>query len=245
MALTLSGAAHAAIYDLAADWSDASNPNGVWTYREGSNALGHVSDWYGSTLYSSGTAQPAWATGVATGAFLPAVFKATSGGADNRISCCGANQNFLKGDIVAHTTDGFNGAAFGTFNILFTAPSDGTADISGLLWNARIIGDRPQGYSLYVDGVLAASGAIAGLDRDHALTFGAPSAMLAAGDTVMLQLYRTGSTGDFVGIGMTVDFTPTIGGAVPEPSTWAMMLVGFAGLGFASQRRKKPVAVAA
>jgi hypothetical protein len=31
-------------------------------------------------------------------------------------------------------------------------------------------------------------------------------------------------------------FDLAIGGAVPEPSTWAMMLVGFAGLGFAGHR---------
>jgi hypothetical protein len=30
-----------------------------------------------------------------------------------------------------------------------------------------------------------------------------------------------------------------IGGAVPEPSTWAMMLVGFAGLGYAGYRRAR------
>ena len=29
----------------------------------------------------------------------------------------------------------------------------------------------------------------------------------------------------------------TAGSVVPEPSTWAMMLVGFAGLGFAAYRR--------
>jgi hypothetical protein len=28
-------------------------------------------------------------------------------------------------------------------------------------------------------------------------------------------------------------------GSVPEPSTWAMMLLGFAGLGFAGYRRAK------
>ena len=33
--------------------------------------------------------------------------------------------------------------------------------------------------------------------------------------------------------------------AVPEPSTWAMMLVGFAGLGFAGYRRNKSAALAA
>jgi hypothetical protein len=37
--------------------------------------------------------------------------------------------------------------------------------------------------------------------------------------------------------GFGFDFA--IGGAVPEPSTWAMMLVGFAGLGFAGYRRAR------
>jgi hypothetical protein len=36
-----------------------------------------------------------------------------------------------------------------------------------------------------------------------------------------------------------------VGGAVPEPSTWAMLLLGFAGLGYAGYRRAKQVAVAA
>ena len=37
-----------------------------------------------------------------------------------------------------------------------------------------------------------------------------------------------------------------LGGAVPEPSTWAMMLLGFAGLGFAGYRidRRSPPLVA-
>jgi hypothetical protein len=30
-----------------------------------------------------------------------------------------------------------------------------------------------------------------------------------------------------------------VSGAVPEPSTWAMMLLGFAGLGFMAYRRTK------
>jgi PEP-CTERM motif len=41
-------------------------------------------------------------------------------------------------------------------------------------------------------------------------------------------------------------FTLDVGGvipppAVPEPSTWAMMLIGFAGLGYAAVRRKGAV----
>ncbi len=38
-------------------------------------------------------------------------------------------------------------------------------------------------------------------------------------------------------------FDLAIGGAVPEPSTWAMMLVGFAGLGFMGSRRQAAWAV--
>ena len=37
--------------------------------------------------------------------------------------------------------------------------------------------------------------------------------------------------------GYGLDFV--VGGAVPEPSTWAMTLVGFAGLGFAGYRARK------
>jgi hypothetical protein len=34
-------------------------------------------------------------------------------------------------------------------------------------------------------------------------------------------------------------------GGVPEPSTWALMGLGFAGLGFAAYRRKKNASVVA
>jgi hypothetical protein len=33
----------------------------------------------------------------------------------------------------------------------------------------------------------------------------------------------------------------SVRGAVPEPATWAMMLLGFAGVGFAMRRRRRPV----
>lgn len=37
---------------------------------------------------------------------------------------------------------------------------------------------------------------------------------------------------------------PPIAGAVPEPSTWAMMLLGFSGLGFVTYRRRRNAAAA-
>ena len=46
--------------DLKVDWSDAANPNGVWTYREGSNALPHVA-WWQRNAGGWTSAQPGWA----------------------------------------------------------------------------------------------------------------------------------------------------------------------------------------
>jgi hypothetical protein len=39
-------------------------------------------------------------------------------------------------------------------------------------------------------------------------------------------------------------FDVVVGGAVPEPSTWAMMLLGFAGLGYTGYRRAREPRVA-
>jgi PEP-CTERM motif len=47
------------------------------------------------------------------------------------------------------------------------------------------------------------------------------------------------------GSGAEADSFTLIAGNVPEPSTWAMMLLGFAGLGFAGYRRSRRAATAA
>ncbi len=49
---------------------------------------------------------------------------------------------------------------------------------------------------------------------------------------------RNGGT-DIFSLEETVALNNIVVGGVPEPSTWAMMLLGFAGLGFAALRRNK------
>ena len=44
---------------------------------------------------------------------------------------------------------------------------------------------------------------------------------------------------------LTFDADVTLSPSVPEASTWAMMLIGFAGLGFAAVRRARKTAPAA
>jgi hypothetical protein len=51
------------------------------------------------------------------------------------------------------------------------------------------------------------------------------------------------ANGDFGAAGALLPETITISRVVtgvPEPSTWVMMLIGFAGLGHAARRRRQP-----
>ena len=70
----------------------------------------------------------------------------------------------------------------------------------------------------------------------------------AAGQTSATYIFRTNATnfnrgGTFTtqdgSVSQRANFSPTA--AVPEPAMWAMMLVGFGGIGFAMRRRKSKV----
>jgi hypothetical protein len=71
----------------------------------------------------------------------------------------------------------------------------------------------------------------------------------AAGQSIEIEYFLGYKTGTSAGPGDGFGFTyalvdPPPGAAIPEPSTWAMMLVGFAGLAFAGYRARVGCAVA-
>ena len=70
-------------------------------------------------------------------------------------------------------------------------------------------------------------------------TFTQPTVL---GDTVSIQLNQTFlnrvNSGLLTNFSIGGTLTPAVA-AVPEPATWAMMLIGFGGLGFAMRRRPK------
>jgi hypothetical protein len=89
------------IADLAADWSDTSNPNGAWQYREGTIDLAHFPNWF------MGGGQSVWAGGNNTqGNFLPVWFKAAP-----TMNWQGGGVDLDTGDIGVHSNDCFNGGA--------------------------------------------------------------------------------------------------------------------------------------
>jgi hypothetical protein len=79
--------------------------------------------------------------------------------------------------------------------------------------------------------------------RYYSTTFTSP---LAALYDFALNFQGGGSTAaDFVVDNVSITSVPSIAAAIPEPSTWAMMLFGFAGIGFMAYRRRSiPVLMA-
>jgi hypothetical protein len=65
------------------------------------------------------------------------------------------------------------------------------------------------------------------------------------GNTVAGSFFIPGGSSTFLGLSPEVRIEGELTAGVPEPSTWAMMLLGFAGIGYGAYRRKKQAALAA
>ena len=217
--------ASTATNDLEADWSDASNPNGVWTYREGTDALPSVPDW--TPLSIAPSVQPAWAPSVTSGNYLPAWLKSTT---DNP-----EGMDFLVGDVVVHSTDALNGAFSGVSNIIWTSPINGAIDISGAVWMARDIG-RSNTWELLLDGVSLTSGAISSgdpFDRDNPFDFAAGSGgplvlddiAVSIGDVIELRIVKTSGFGDIVGVKLTITPYLIVDMPIPGLTQWGLILM--------------------
>src|SRR5262249_28904682 len=109
-------------YDLVDDFSFAQNPNGPWSYNEGSNPLPFIDDW-------NGIGQPAWARApIGYPGHIPVVFKAVEDEGD-----------WLVGDVLCHSWDPCSGGDNSFANITWTAPNDGFIDITGSTWYATYL----------------------------------------------------------------------------------------------------------
>ena len=187
--------AAAASHDLTADWSDASNPNGAWSYRSGSTVLAAVADW---TLLTEPTVQPAWAPGQSIPAWLKSVADSPKG------------MDFLSGDVVVHSAGVGDLAA----NVLWTSPVDSVIALRGAAWMVRDI-DRSNNWLLLRDGVVLTSGSVFSGDaysRASPFDFADGSAGASAlqlvpvlvGTTIELRVERTSGNGDFVGLRLEI-----------------------------------------
>jgi hypothetical protein len=203
--------ASAAVYDLVTDWSDASNPNGVWTYGTPFSSVTRSSDPWG-------TPQPSWGD-------LPGWFK--SNGTELFV------HDWLAGDVVTHT---------GPSPISWTSPENALADISGFTWMGRDIG-RSNTWTISLNSVPLTSGLLFSgdpFDRTSPMSFalgvGGLSVLqnipVSVGDVIELR-YDAVVVGDYSGASFTVTTA-----AIPEPSTYALLIAGLFVTAVAVRRRK-------
>jgi Concanavalin A-like lectin/glucanases superfamily/Fibronectin type III domain len=204
--------AKAITYDLKADWSNSSNPNGVWSYNERTNPLPFQPNWGNAGEFTG--AQPAWAQSPGTDpntdhTYIPAWLKLS------------ATPTFAldlqSGDVGLHTWSPENGMGLGPGNATWTSPITGTVDLSGSVWEARNIG-RSNHWSLTINGTVVTAGDISAANSSRSSPFDFTSGTggaavlnhvpVFAGEVIKLQFDATTPNtgfGDFVGVNFTVN----------------------------------------
>ncbi len=235
-------------YDLQSEWSDSQNPNGVWSYSDGSGPITNHVDAYLPTAFAA--PQPAWVYNAGFGpGHIVSWFKAT----DNGLETCNCGvTDWLIGDIITHTWDPFSsGISTPHSNVSWTSPEAGNIDINGSVWLARSVG-RSSNWDILLNGVSVTGGSIFSGDAydranpfDVATGSGGASVLMnipvVAGDQVKLLFTTTSFAGDFVGMNFGVELTPDSAPppGIPEPTTLALMGLGLAGIGYGRRRSRK------
>lgn len=240
--LTAAQPALATTYSLSTDWSSTANPNGVWSY----SASGVAGFGYQAAATPNGnplipaTVGGYFSNGPDLNLNTPDVLRAAVNGS----AAGGTDLDFVAGDIVIHTPNG--GQAL---SIRWTAPGAGVIDFQTLVWYAHSSVDRSNDVSLLLDGNVLGTTVVSRTSHQNNTapwTVNNSGVSVDAGDVLELVFTRSQlqTYGSLNGLSFDVNFTPGVA-AVPEASTWAMVIVGFAGAGFMAHRRKAQSVTAA
>jgi len=206
---TSTASANATTYNLAEDWG-TTNPNGPWSFLQGTNLLP-----YQSSPIGGGINTPGYAPSTSQGNFLPAFWQSAGPGSD----------------IIVHSVDSANGnPALGQATLTWTAPVAGTIDVSGYLYYAQTGLQRSNDYTLSLGGSPLQSGTLsylnaAGPANEVPISFN--DLAVTAGETLSLVLQRSAGQqfGTETGLNLIVTETAAAPGPVP-----GVGLAGLAGL---------------
>jgi hypothetical protein len=158
-----------------------------------------------------------------------------------------AGSTLFAGDVLV--IDGvYNDAGVSVTNTVNFTLGSGVENLEGsVVWQvSTATGTQPRVVGVNVDifdstHTLVLSDTFAGVLAG----FAASTLDLTALGPGDYSLVLTGNSirGVVYDISLAIGGTPVVG--IPEPSTWAMMILGFAGVGFMTYRRRKVAALAA
>jgi hypothetical protein len=166
----------------------------------------------------------ALSSGAANAALFDITYNATGFSVNAQADAVLNGSNYDITGITGSVQSGVNTFAINSlYTVPGTPPGVGSVSGPGFNWVFNDVIFTNGGLHFDYNGlVFSAGGSLYNLFSDLA---GTNNAALASNDPIV-----SGSV-DTVGVG-------TITAAVPEPSTWAMMILGFAGVGFMAYRRR-------
>jgi len=235
--------AHAAVYDLATDWSDAQNPFGDWTLMKSPTAAYTINQ---PDYLSVGVGQRAWADEPFDDDMHVPMWLKVSIGSTGIDELDAMLSQVQIGDIIAHGAE-FDRTGTNQTSAIFTSPSAGTINITGALWSVTNY-DRQMSWELRKNGEVLSGGTLVSdgtysLDNPFGLADGTGGATVLtqnvlAGDKIELALISDSEDGN-LGDALGVRFAVSANGpqpAVPEPSAF---LLAFGGTGVAALLRRR------
>lgn len=230
LAILPNARASTVVYNLADDWSDVSNPNGVWSLNgeDGSAITTHFAD-YAPTSNIFGSAQPAWAIApYPEVGHVPFWFKRSS---DSTVY-----------DVPLGVVGMHGGAAPAQVGVTWTSPVDGSADISGSVWQALKSGvhlERNADWRIRLNNTVLTGGNLSATDPYTSATpldlaAGSGGALVLAGlavsvgDVIALEFISpdTGSTLNGLDLTIAASVVP-VPAAVWLFGTAMLTLLGF------------------
>lgn len=250
VAVAGSATAQASSFDLSTDFSYTNNPNGAWSFVYGGSALTNVGapQSNGNSLIPAIGSGGYYSTGSDLNSNTPDVIKtAVDGSSASGSQGSYSNGDFLTGDVIVHSPN--SGAPV---DVIWTAPSNGTISFTTDLWYAHtlsvLVVDRTNSDSVLLGGNTIGSADISPTsygDRSSPWVITDSNVSVSKGEELIVQIEK--ASGQAYGSlnGVEISGTFTAAGGVPEASTWAMMLVGFTGLGIAGYRAPRKSAALA
>jgi hypothetical protein len=212
-AVTVMGLANPASAAITLFTTDPGGPGGA-----GNNVIGATEGYTGAQLYLSGTNVTVTYTFLGFEAGNSNVFFAPVGGPGN----------FSTATSVVGNTITISGLNSGLLSFMYTTTPPNTG---GSVTN----GANPDG-SANLPNFFVSLGTGAGFTGDHTLNGSSP----LSGSTAVIAFDDNGAPdADYDDLVVRITLSGGTLTAVPEASTWAMMILGFLGVGFVAYRRRE------